>query len=244
MKWFRDLKHRGKPSLKEWKHFTVTIIILTFIIGFNDNNPNSTWYSFIINMIYCLVFISISIFMANFAGKLFASINGYDSEYSFSINGLLVGVLIAFVSNGLIWILQPGQLILHLNQAGRLGKFRYNFRMRDWARSALMIPLAHTLLAILGHISAPGNEIAKLFVNINLWLALFSVLPIPHNNGINIFFGENKWTFLITPFIIGVMIAIRFTVDLYLIILLALLIAITVFYLFHKKGYVVKGGGN
>ncbi|MBR9675921.1 hypothetical protein GOV05_02840 [Candidatus Woesearchaeota archaeon] len=196
------LRKYGKPSATEIKHYLITSLVLGFIIGFNDRSEEFIWSAYLTNMLAAILIVAFSLFISNLVIRLLTLKMGYEAEYRFSINGLLIGAMLAFASNGYFWYLAPGFATIHLNEALRLGKFRYGLRMRDWARGAAGGATIFVLLALIAHVSAPGNPFVDLFVKINIALAFYSLIPVPENNGINIFFGQRSlFAYLLFAFI-------------------------------------------
>ena len=116
MSWFYDLKKYGNPSLKQWKHYFITVLILGFIIGFNDQSGEGIGINYFINMLSTTMIIAFSIFFANLVSRIHSAYLGYKSQYNFSINGLLIGIMLSFVSNGYFWYLAPGYHIIRMNE--------------------------------------------------------------------------------------------------------------------------------
>lgn len=238
MSWFYSFKKHGTPSLKQWKHYLVTILILAFILGFNDRGGNGIGSEYFSNMILCFIIVAFSVFFANLVSRVHSSIIGYKSQYNFSINGLLVGIMLAFVSNGYFWYLAPGYHIIRMDETGRLGHFRYGLRMMDWSRVAASGSFAYIFLAMVAYLSARGNPTIDLFVKINIMLGLYSMLPFPENNGLNIFFGQRSLYFFTLFGMLAILLAMKFLNNIFLIIIVGLILAIagTVFWFTQVEG--------
>lgn len=234
MNTFYDLKKYGNPNGKEWKRFIITILVLMFIIGFNDRSGKTIGPDYFLNMILVLIILVFSIIISNLVSRYHTSWTGYKSEYSFSINGLLIGLMLAFVSNGYFWYLAPGYHIINMNETGRLGHFRYGLRMKDWARTAASGSMTYFLLALIAFISAQGNPFIDLFVKINIALGFYSLLPFPENNGLNIFFGERTLYFFCLFTSIGIWLSMKFITNFFGIILMGILIGCIILYLWFS----------
>jgi hypothetical protein len=226
MDWFASIKKYGVPSLKQWKHYIVTVLIIAFIIGFNDRSGNGMGVEYFSNMLLSFLIVAFSIFFSNLVSRIHSAMIGYKSQYNFSINGLLVGIMLAFVSNGFFWYLSPGYHIVRLDKTGRLGQYRYGLKMCDWSRTAASGSFAYILLALIAYLSARGNPVVDLFVKINIMLGLYSMLPFPENNGLNIFFGQRSLYFFTLFAMLAVLLAMRFLNNIFLIIVIGVIVAI------------------
>lgn len=223
---FYDLKMHGTPDWKQWRKYLITVLILGFIIGFNDKSSTGLGITYIKNMIVSFIIVGFSIFFANLIGRIYSASTGYKSEYEFSINGLLIGLMLAFVSNGYFWYLSPGYQVININETGRLGYFRYGLRMCDWARAAAIVSFTHTALALIAHLSAQGNPIVDLFVKINIALGFYSMLPVPENNGLNLLFGQRLLWFFTIGAMAAVTLSMFFIGNIFLILFIGLVFAI------------------
>lgn len=117
--------------------------------------------------------------------KLVAIKLGYTATYSYWVNGLLLCALIAFMTNGYsayIGFILPGSIAIQHVAQMRLGKFRYGLNLKDIARVALAGPLSHVLLAMVFgavYFWFGKSETLLYFVFINLFLAIWTCMPIP-----------------------------------------------------------------
>jgi hypothetical protein len=81
----------------------------------------------------------------------------------------------------LVFILPGATMIEHI-PALRLGKFRYGTNLKDIARVALAGPIAHILIIMIVGIFffiSNRSDLIFSFIFINLFLAIYSMLPIP-----------------------------------------------------------------
>jgi len=118
----------------------------------------------------------------------------------------MIGLLAAIVSNGWVWFLATGGLIVHFMPGRRIGYFRYGLRLTDQARIAMMGPLANIILAFFFKFALllPFNAfLIEKAVLINVWIAVFNMVPIPPLAGFMIFSGSRPGYIFLTGFIVA-----------------------------------------
>jgi len=138
------------------------------------------------NFISAIIIIFISMYLYVSAQKLTAIYLGYTVKYEVWINGLLIGLLIAFMSYGWIPVLFTGTLLLIHSERLRLGKHRYGLNIRDQAVVSIAGPCLNLLIILIFVpilISNPELIIVKSIIKFNFIFAFFSLLPIPTIKG-------------------------------------------------------------
>ena len=190
---FKDkFKRHGRLGLKEVKGLVVTIIIFAFIFSFREWGIDKFDLELgISNLIITIVLVLISFFVREISHRAAGLYVGYKVEYESWVLGLVIGLVLAFVSNGYILFLAPGGVLIHHLAIHRLGRFRYapDYSTRGWI--ALAGPVANIIFAVIlkaVHIALQTPVLHKLMM-INIWIALFSMLPIPPLDGSKLFFG-------------------------------------------------------
>ena len=95
--------------------------------------------------------------------------------------GLLLGLILVFLTNGSFWLLLPGGVVVHHLAGHRLGFFRYDINY--WAIGIITFagPLATITLGVLFKALsgvAAGALIPKIII-FNIFYALYILVPIP-----------------------------------------------------------------
>jgi len=134
------------------------------------------------NWLLALLFVAMAMIAHVSLQKIVAIKLGYTATYSYWLNGILLSVLLAFMSMGVIWFILPGSVMIAHTPGIRLGKFRYGLNLKDIARVALAGTIAHILLVmVIGifYFAFGRSELLQAFILVNLLLAVYSLLPIP-----------------------------------------------------------------
>ncbi len=201
----------------ETRRLLVSIFFMAFIISFARWGPGQTF-----NLVYglrnfasAILISAFSLFVYIGAQRLFAIAKGYQAEYEFwkvepkqifiplptFYIGIIIGLILILVSNGRLWFVAFGGVLVHHLAAHRLGWYRYQINYKDWAMVALMGPLASLFLALifksLTNIAFfQDNVLIPWAITVNVVFAIENMLPIPGLDGGRIFFGSRLlWIF-------------------------------------------------
>jgi hypothetical protein len=172
-------------TLLESRNIILTILIIGFMYGFNDNQPEFILAYWSYNMLVSMSITAITM-LVFLAGQRFAGLSGgYRVEFQMWWPGLILALIITFISRGWIWIPIAGGMLLHHMAGHRLGFFRYGLNMLDNGIVAASGPLANILFGtILKQLAnwfgpAAGIPIIDKIYWFNLIFALVNMLPIP-----------------------------------------------------------------
>ena len=206
-----------------------SIIVIGFIISFNEwgvaQFETSTG---LFNFFNAILIVALSILVHDAGQRIWGLAIGFRIEYKVFTSGLIVALLVAFVSNGNIWLVIPGSFMLHHMAGHRLGFFRYGVNIVGQGMVALAGPLATiTLLIFLKIISAfvttPLLEKAILF---NVIYAITSMLPIPPLDGSKIYFGSRMIYAFVLPFVIASVILLIIDINILMALISSFFIAV------------------
>ncbi|MDD5054541.1 MAG: hypothetical protein PHG04_04165 [Candidatus Nanoarchaeia archaeon] len=167
-------------SLKELLHIFLSIFGLTIIILLN------TAIQFKIIFLTFLM-ISFSFFAKIFFQKLAAKKFDCNASYSFNYKFFFISLLILFVSNGIILFPIMGTMAIIPLFYTRIGAKYSAITSKEKGLIALSGPIINMAIAALSIILNPLNPIIfDLSLKFNLFLALFSLFPIPPFEGSDI----------------------------------------------------------
>jgi Zn-dependent protease len=157
------------------------------------------------NLLLAFVFVGIFWIGQIYLKKIIATKLGYDTNYEWSLPGIIITVLIAFLSFGYIPILLLGTTKIAQNDRRRLGKHRFALNQKDIFRIHAYSYLLNYLIILI--ILAPIYIAThSLFINflikINLALIFFPLIPVPKNDGIYLFFASRSLYFLVLAFVV------------------------------------------
>jgi len=246
-----------KFDKKELKHIVISIILLGFIFGFDDKMPAFVLSNWISNFIFIALIVAFSLIFHEMAHKFIASRNNAITKYSlwsidryglgrssklpakfwgFTVNNIYIGAFIALflaiVSKGMFIFAAIGQTIIEPDKIKGIGskyKLLANFEI---ASIALVGPLASLLLALIFNILG-----FKQGVEVNSLLAIYSMLPLPKLDGINILFNSRFFYIFSFIFILSGIILLQNAsslVSLIISLLIAIIITLIFFYKSHQ----------
>lgn len=207
MVYWRELKSRiedhFKFSRQENLGLIVAIVVTAFIFNFcgwgpshsckvNDFDPAFG----LMNMFLVLIIVAVSFYFRIACQKIYALSTGYQAEFKVWWTGLIIAVVIAFITSKLI-ILIPLILIGGINAVfmvrQRLGEFRYGFSYMENGIIALWGVIGNIIMAIVFAVGAyvfPQSYFFSKGVMLNIIFAICALLPLPQLDGLNIFFGS------------------------------------------------------
>jgi|SRR3989338_940509 len=182
-----------KFTTNETRSFVIVVLIIAFIISFKDWGETSfNWGEGIFNLFNAILIVALSVLVHDAGQRIWGLAIGYKIEFRLWGLGLLIAVVITFVSNGNLWLIVPGGFMLHHLAGHRLGWFRYGVNYFGQAMVALAGPLFLLMLVILlkfVYAIFPGMLISKA-IKFNIIYLITSMLPIPPLDGSKIYFGS------------------------------------------------------
>lgn len=231
-------------SKEELKALAISVLAMTFIVAFNDGNKDFNLISWSGNFFVWLLIVLISIIIQQIGHRTLAILNNHKAEYQLWWPGIIIGIVVALVTNGKLWILIPGGIWMHHLPFHRIGKFRYGPNIYRFGLVALGGPLACIFFGTfiktidLWFPFLPLNSaIVQNIFFFNLAYAAFLMLPIPPLPGSRLLFASR----LLYAFMFGSFAA--YAILAYLGIfsfIFALIVGVLVwlgYYLTYEKGY-------
>ena len=192
MEMLYNIKKYYKFNGNEIKGIIITAILIAFMLSFK--NWGTEAYNITegaLNLISAILIVALGMLVKLSLQRFYAFKLGYTLEYKYSIYGLVGGLILTFASNGVLFFLTPGHNTLKHKPRLRLGEFRYGMNMWEYAKISATGPVGLILLAIFFKaFTFLGNPLIDWAVTMNIILALFSLVPIPGNDGLDIFFGS------------------------------------------------------
>ncbi len=178
-------------SRKELTNMAFLAIAAAFMISFRDwGGETFDAAAGFRNLFDAFLISALAIVVHESAHKIYALHHGYAAEHKPWHMAVIFGLLLTLVTNGHLYYFGFGVLVYHL-AGDRLGRFRYQMNMKDVGLISVAGPLANLLLAIIfkaGYI-ATGSALAEKAFLINIWFAIFNMLPLPWVDGGNLFFS-------------------------------------------------------
>lgn len=200
------IKRYYKFSPAELRGIIISILVIAFIISFDEwgYGANINISVGLLNLGNAILITALTLLVRHSAQRIGALQIGFTAEYRMWTWGLLLGLVLAFVSNGNIWLLMPAGIVCHHLAGHRLGWFRYGINYYAVGIVALWGPLANVLLVIFFKIISTMiyNPLIEKAILLNIGMAIWTMLPIPPMDGSRVFFGSRLTYIFSLAFII------------------------------------------
>jgi len=192
--WVDKLKRYYSFTPSEVKGVIIAILVLAFIISFREWGKEGQFSAAIglFNFFNAVLIVAFSMLIHISVQRMWSLATGHRVEWRMWSFGLLLGLIFAFLSNGRIWLLLPGGIIIHHLAGHRLGWFRYDINF--WALALIAVTGCYatiTLAAIMKGISGiVSTSLLQKAIAFNVAYALYSMIPIPPLDGARTFYGS------------------------------------------------------
>jgi len=238
------IKRYYKFTPSELKSLTIAILVTAFIISFREWGIGSV-FNFqvgIINFFNAILIVSVSFLIHLSAQRFWALATGFRHEFQLWGIGLGIGLILAFVTNGKIWVIIPGGFIVHHLAGHRLGWFRYGINYWAIGLIAFAGPLASIIFAMIfkSFSGVVSNVLIEKVIIFNILFAVFSMLPIPPLDGSKIFFGGRLLYIFGLAGIVAAGVLLYANIAVWIAVISSFLIAVVLwllYYIFFEKDY-------
>ena len=194
------LREHLRFSNPELSGIGIAVLAAAFIFSFCDwGTPGQCWggdFNFVLglqHLVLVLIIGAISFFFRQICQKVYALSNGHQAEYKVWWNGIAASLIIAFISFGRLPLVLAGGMVSSFVVKLRLGEFRYCFSNWVMGITALWGVLGNLILAIIFAVGAfvyPQSYFFSKGMTFNLVMAICSLIPLPQQDGLSIFFGR------------------------------------------------------
>lgn len=179
-------------EIKEAKELMISALVLALAFSIAGHGGISgiaaiTIYSVVIT----LITVSLGFLLHELGHRFLARHYGSYAEYRMWKHGLGLALLMSFFG----WVFAaPGAVMIH-SRADLWGR-RHELTIRRTGLISLVGPLINVLLAIVFTVLSlaypPYGSIASFGASINMWLALFNMIPFPPLDGSKVFAWDRK----------------------------------------------------
>lgn len=201
-----DIKKYVKFSSKEWKQMLWVTFAVAFVLTFNKwGTVRFDFERGLANLFLAFIFVGIFWIGQLYLKKVIATKLGYNANYEWSLPGLIITVLIAFLSFGYVPVLLLGTTKIAQNDRRRLGKHRFALNQKDIFRIhgySYLINYLIILIILAPIYLATQSLFVDMLIKINLALIFFPLLPVPKNDGLYMFFASRSLYFLVLAFVV------------------------------------------
>ena len=220
----------------ELRGLIIATLAIAFVISFKD--WGTAFFDFrvgLYNLFNAILIVALSILVHDAGQRLWGLAIGYRVEFRMWTFGLIGALIVAFVSNGNLWLIVPSGFLLHHLAGHRLGWFRYGINYFGQAMVALAGPLFTLMLVIflkVLNIFSPSPLIHKAII-FNVIYAITSLLPIPPLDGSKVYFGSRMLYAFALPAIAISTILMVVNVPIFLSLVLSFLVGIVLWLTYY-----------
>ena len=190
---YAELKYRIRDffvfSLRELRDLVIAMAVIAFAFAYDDKQPTFVLAYWMLNYVKIFCMVAIAFFFHESAHKIFGLTIGIRTEYKLWTTGVYITLLCTLLFQGKIYVIIPGGVTFYHMVIQRLGHFRYGLNLLSCGLIGAMGPLANLIMATFWETLALNGILPDFFHQmtfINLYYALFSMLPLPNLDGISL----------------------------------------------------------
>jgi Zn-dependent protease len=175
-------------QFKEARDILISAVVIAFVFSYEGFDFTKLLYNFPI----ALLVVSLGFVLHEMGHRYYAKKYKCHAEYQIWWFGLGIAMLLAVATNGGFVFAAPGAVMIYplVDLWGRpMELTRKNIGIISLAGPAINIFLAAIFLVL--NFAAP-SDIFSIGARINIWLALFNMLPIPPLDGSKILAWDKK----------------------------------------------------
>jgi len=180
-------------SPRELRDLGIALLVVTFAFAYDDKSETFVLSYWLLNYLKILGMVFLAFLVHESAHKLFGLSLGIRTEFKLWTMGTYITLLCTLLSQGKFYVLLTGGVTFFHMTIQRLGHFRYGLNLLSSGLIGAMGPLANLVMATFWETLAL-NGIFPDFMHqmtfINLYYAVFSMLPLPNLDGISLFFAS------------------------------------------------------
>jgi hypothetical protein len=221
----------------EVKSLTLAILVTAFVFSFQEWGEGSTFNAGIglINYFNAVLIVALSLLIHISVQRIWSLGTGYRLEWKMWTIGLVLSTIIVFLTNGSIWLILPGGLIVHHMAGHRLGWFRYDINY--WAIGLIAatgiiasIFLAAFFSALSGLIV---NPLIEKIISFNIAYALYSLIPLAPLDGSRTFFGSRMLYSFVVFFTVASAVLLSMNISVWISLLASFFTAIALWLVYY-----------
>jgi len=200
--YFSRVRHHAYYTKKEWLALLAVSVVSGFVFSFSkwgyvEFDARTGFQNLILYSIYSFL----TYFSIDFARKLYAIRIGMRPEFKAWHLGLLIAVLVSFVSNGTMYVLFLSGFFIQRVEHLIYGRRETGFKIIDAAKIGFYGFLGGFIFCVLLSILVPHFPHLKEAMIVNFWIVLYTAIPLdiltrigdkraPISNGTVVFTGS------------------------------------------------------
>ncbi len=180
-------------SRRELRDLTIALLVVALAFAYDDGGEVFVLRLWLLNYVKVLFMVFLAFVVHESAHKLLGLALGLRTEYKLWSLGIYITLISTFLSQGKIYIILPGGVMFFHMTVQRLGHFRYGLNLLSSGLISAMGPLSNLIMATFWETLALAGLAPDFFHQmtfINLYYAVFSMLPLPNLDGISLFFAS------------------------------------------------------
>lgn len=243
----------------ELKHLLISVLVLAVLYLYNKLPSITDASDFLVILIQGFLIFAIALFANMIFKKLVARAYDHKVEYRvWSIKriwfteseislgvlgkvtkeipiGIIIPLLVSLISGGVIIFSAVGVFILTSQMKVASGRERPYITEYETAKIAFIGPLTNLGIALIFSFFLPYFDVREI-INLNIWMAVFNMIPLPNLDGSQIYFGGRAFYIFCLVFTILVGLALT-NISFILALILAVVLAtiISLLYLFWQS---------
>src|SRR3989338_6855237 len=191
----------------EIRSIIIAILIIVFVFSFKEWGYGDAFDVplGLFNFFNAILIVALSFLVHISIQRIWSLGTGYRLEWKMWTVGLLFSLIMAFLTNGAVWLIIPGGFIVHHMAGHRLGWFRYDINY--WALGLIAVTGTIGTIFLVAIFKALGAFVAnshiEKVISFNIAYALYSLIPLPPLDGSKTFYGSRMLYAFSTSFIIA-----------------------------------------
>ena len=205
------------------------------------------------NILIALIIVAVSLWIKIYIQKYYSRKMGFNAEFKPWIIGFIIGVFIIFVTNGNFIFLAFGGLTFGMIEKLRMGKDKTYLSPIVMGWLSMIGPITLITIALIAKIILAnfGGDLLANIIIINIWLAAYSLVPLPFvhrfkigskkefgtSDGLKLLFAAPLQYFIVTILLVIDMFVISLSTasNAFITTLITFLIIFLIYYLFYRQ---------
>ena len=191
----------------EIRSLIIAVLVTAFVFSFREWGYGDDFSLRIgaFNYFNAVLIVGLSFLIHISIQRIWSLGTGYRQEWKLWTFGLLFSLIMAFLTNGTIWLILPGGFFVHHMAGHRLGWFRYDINY--WALGLIAVTGTFATIFFAALFKAVSvivaNSLIEKLITFNIAYALYSLIPLPPLDGSRTFYGSRMLYAFSTAFILA-----------------------------------------